>query len=314
MQAHSGRGRSGHEGAKDEGWEAREDTDRRPEAKCRFCGSADCRKVEIRRNRDGEAWRYRCGGCGRRFTHNPGFVGRHFSPDAVTDALQGCAAGLSPAKAAEGMTKKGIRVNGSTVYRWAGDYSGLIDGFYRGLHVPVGYTWHVDEIRFKSQGISVWLFGAMDAETRRIIVYDTAADKISYDATGLFADAVAAAGKRPDILITDGPSGFKTGYRPRDVHEHDAQNMPHRGCRQYGTGAANNLYGRLNGEIKDGIARVRGFKSKTPALLRLLIVYHNLVRPHSNLDSKAPAETAGITIDGPDKWLTLVQQVASSCA
>ena len=78
--------------------------------------------------------------------------------------------------------------------------------------------------------------------------------------------------------------------------------------------AANNLYGRLNGEIKDGIARVRGFKSKTPALLRLLIVYHNLVRPHSSLDGKTPAETARITIDGPDKWLTLIQQVASSCA
>ena len=286
----------------------------RPEVKCRFCGSADCRKVEIRGNRDGEAWRYRCGGCSRRFTHNPGFVGRHFSPDVITDALQGCAAGLSPAKVAEGMIKKGIRVNESTVYRWARDYGGLIDGFYRGLHVPVGYTWHVDEIHFKSQGTSMWLFGVMDAETRQIIAYDTATDKISYDATSLFADAVAAAGKRPDILITDGLNGFKTGYghvmytntTPRTCHIADV------GIRD--RHAANNLYERLNGEIKDRIARVRGFKSKTPALLRLLIVYHNLVRPHSNLDGRTPAETAGITIDGSDKWLTLIQQAASSCA
>ena len=114
--------------------------DGRPEARCGFCGSADCRRVEIRGNRGGGAWRYRCDGCGRRFTHNPGFVSRHFSPDVITDGLQGCAAGLSPAKVAEGMTKRGIRVNGSAVYRWARDYGGLIDGFYRGRHVPVGHT------------------------------------------------------------------------------------------------------------------------------------------------------------------------------
>ena len=132
------------------------------------------------------------------------------------------------------MIKKGIRVNESTVYRWARDYGGLIDGFYRGLHVPVGYAWHVDEIHFKSRGISVWLFGVMDAETRQIIAYDTATDKISYDATGLFADAVAAAGKRPDILITDGLNGFKTGYRHVMYTNTTAQNMPHRGCRHTG--------------------------------------------------------------------------------
>ena len=97
-----------------------------------------------------------------------------------------------------------------------------------------------------------------------------------------------------------------TNTTPRTCHITDV------GIRDRHT--ANNLYERLNGEIKDRIARVRGFKSKTPALLRLLIVYHNLVRPHSGLDGRIPAETAGITIDGPDKWLMLIQQAASSCA
>ena len=57
----------------------------------------------------------------------------------------------------------------------------------------------------------MWLFGVMDAETRQIIAYDTATDKISYDATSLFTDAVAAAGKRPDILITDVSTGSRRG-------------------------------------------------------------------------------------------------------
>ena len=37
---------------------------------------------------------------------------------------------------------------------------------------PVWHTWHVDEIHFKSQGESMWMFGVMDAETRQIVAYD----------------------------------------------------------------------------------------------------------------------------------------------
>ena len=50
----------------------------------RFCRSADCRKCEVRKNKGWKVGRYRCRGCKRRFTHNPGFVGRHFPPHVIT--------------------------------------------------------------------------------------------------------------------------------------------------------------------------------------------------------------------------------------
>ena len=279
---------------------------------CRFCTSTDCTERGTRANKSGVVSRYKCNGCGRRFTHNPGFVGRHHAPEVITDALQACATGLSPRKVSEGLAKRGISVSGSTVHRWVCDYGRIIETFQKSGMV-VGYTWHVDEIYFRVRGKPMWLFGVMDAETRIIIAYDTAPDKLSYDATGLFEAAVEAAGKRPDVLITYGLCGFKTGYKramytnttPRTVHIADA------GIRD--RHATNNPYERLNGEIRDRIARIRGFKSIEPALLRLLIMYHNFIRPHGGLDGRTPAEAAGIAVAGPDKWRTLIGHAALFC-
>ena len=244
--------------------------------------------------------------------HNPGFEGRHFSPGVITDALQDCSADLSPAKVVEGMAKNGIRAGESTICRWISDYGWLIERFHRKARIPVGYTWHVDEIHFKSGGESMWLFEVMDAETRQIIAHECSEKKFGYDATGLFRDAVDIADHYPATLITDGLGGFKTGYknvmraaepRPRHIADVGIQDRH----------AQNNIYERLNGEIKDRIARIRGFSSKDPALIRLLVAYHNFMRPHGGLGGRTPVEAAGVTIDGPDKWLTLIRHAAVFC-
>ena len=36
-------------------------------------------------------------------------------------------------------------------------------------------------------------------------------------------------------------------------------------------------------------------------------IYYNFIRPHMALDGKTPAEVCGITIEGKDKWITLIQ-------
>ena len=86
----------------------------------------------------------------------------------------------------------------------------------------------------------------------------------------------------------------------------------------------NNLYERLNGEFKDRIKTARGFKLKPnkktdgkpgggcPALLRLLVVYHNFFRPHEGLGGKTPAEAAGIIIHGDNEWITMIANAAQA--
>ena len=54
----------------------------------------------------------------------------------------------------------------------------------------------------------------------------TAEDKFKYNTTCLFEATVKAAGNRPDMQVTDGLAGFKTGYKkamytppmPRTIH------------------------------------------------------------------------------------------------
>ena len=74
------------------------------------------------------------------------------------------------------------------------------------------------------------------------------------------------------------------------------------------------MYERFNGEIRDRIARIRGFKSRDPALLGLLITYHNFMRPHGGLGGRTSVEVAGIPIADPDKWRTLIGHAALLCA
>ena len=60
---------------------------------CTFCQGTDCIKRGVRRNKSCTVPRYKCNSCGHKFTHNPGFVGRHHPPEVITDVLQSYAAG-----------------------------------------------------------------------------------------------------------------------------------------------------------------------------------------------------------------------------
>ena len=66
-------------------------------ARCDGCGGTDVRPRERRRKkRGGVSVMYACGGCGKKFVHAPGFKGRHYDADVITDALFQMAAGLPP--------------------------------------------------------------------------------------------------------------------------------------------------------------------------------------------------------------------------
>jgi len=38
---------------------------------------------------------------------------------------------------------------------------------------------------------------------------------------------------------------------------------------------------------------------------------HNYLRPHMGLDGKTPSEACGITIQGENKWRTLIQNASN---
>jgi hypothetical protein len=72
----------------------------------------------------------------------------------------------------------------------------------------------------------------------------------------------------------------------------------------------NNKMERLNGEIRDREKVMRGLKRSDTPILTGYQIYHNHIRPHDGLDGKTPAEACGITVEGKDKWLTLIQNAS----
>ena len=67
---------------------------------------------------------------------------------------------------------------------------------------------------------------------------------------------------------------------------------------------------RLNSEIRDREKTVRGLKTKDTAILSGYQQFHNYFRPHEALDGKTPSEACGITIEGKNKWKTLIQNAS----
>ena len=270
--------------------------------------------------------RCRCKDCGRTFSGMPGFKGRHFKPAVITRALHEAASGLSAYRISRILKASRTDVDPATIHRWTVAYSCMMDEFSMRIRPMVGHRWHCDEIFFKILGAPRLLFAVMDARTRFILSWDVSDTKQGYKPVRLFGAARTAGGVDPWIFVTDGLAAFRKAaikaFRRRKgfrlVHVMDIHLR--------GMFNTNNLYERLNGEFEDRIKTVRGFNRPPddtfdarlgggcPGLVRLMIIYHNFFREHQGMNGITPAEAAGITIHGEDKWVTIIANAALQAA
>ncbi|MGA3290965.1 MAG: hypothetical protein ABSD42_12080 [Candidatus Bathyarchaeia archaeon] len=55
---------------------------------------------------------------------------------------------------------------------------------------------------------------------------------------------------------------------------------------------------------------MRGLKINDTPVLKGYQIFHNYIRPREALDGKTPSEACGITIEGKNKWITLIQNAS----
>jgi putative transposase len=55
---------------------------------------------------------------------------------------------------------------------------------------------------------------------------------------------------------------------------------------------------------------MRGLEKEDTAALKGYQLYHNFIRPNEALNGKTPSEACGITIEGKNKWITLIQNAS----
>jgi transposase-like protein len=275
--------------------------------KCIYCGSGDIVKDGVRKNKAGTIQKFQCRSCHKYFTFNIGFERMKHNPQAVTSAMQLYFSGESLRNTMKSLRLLGVEVSYQTVFNWIKKYVRLMRNYAEKITPNVSDTWRADEIYVKVRGNMKYLFAIMDDETRFLIAQEVAETKEKHDARALFFRAKRLMEKQPKTLITDGlPSYSLACEQVFEGTEHI------RKITLKGKVHNNNKMERINGEIRDREKTMRGLKRNRTPILQGYQIYHNFIRPHEGLDGKTPAEACGITVEGKNKWLTLIQNAKLS--
>jgi len=277
---------------------------------CKYCNSENLIRWGVRHNKkSGDIQKYHCKDCKNYFTINMGFEKMHGTPQLITASMQLYFSGESLRNVQKFLRMQGLKVSHQTVYRWIKRYVSLMDGYLEKITPQVSGTWRTDELFLKVKGNTKYLYALMDDETRFWIAQQVADNKYTENVRPLFQQGREVAGKKPDMLISDGAMNFHDAYRkefwskvaPRTSHiRHIHLQGDHN----------NNKMERMNGEVRDREKVMRGLKKTDTVILKGYQLYHNYFREHMGLDGKTPAEAAGIRIQGINKMITVIQNAS----
>jgi transposase-like protein len=273
---------------------------------CPQCQSDQIVKHRIRHNKYGDIQRYSCRNCYKRFTINLGFERMHATPQIITFAMQLYFTGESFRNVQKFLRLQGVNVSHMGVYKWISRYVGLMQKYLEKIKPNVSDVWRTDELYIKVKGNNKYLFALMDDETRFWIAQQVADKKKTSDIRPLFREGKEIAGKKPNILISDGAPNFHEAY----IKEFWIRKSPRTKYIQHiklQGDIHNNKMERFNGQVRDREKVMRGLKRQDTPILTGYQIFHNYIRHHEGLNHKTPAEACGIKIEGENKWLTLIQ-------
>jgi len=275
---------------------------------CLSCGSPSIVKDGLLHNKSGDIQRYTCKGCGKRFTRNLGFEHMRAKPEAITMAMQLYFTGVSLRNTKRALALRGVKVSHVAVLKWVRKYVALMDGYLSQITPKVSDTWRTDELYIKVKGDQKYLFAMLDDETRFWIAQQVAEHKGTSDVRPMFKESKEITQKIPKTFISDGANNFHDAYRKEflDTYGEKPSAVHVRHIRMAGD-MNNNKMERFNGELRDREKVMRSLKTQDTAILKGMQIHHNFIREHEGLDGRTPAEAAGITVEGADKWLTIIQ-------
>jgi putative transposase len=280
-------------------------------SECIYCGSDDIVKDAVRHNKKYDIQRFLCKQCNKRFSVNVGFEGMKASPQVITSAMQLYFTGESLRDVEKFLKLQGVKVSHVSVFKWINKYTALMTKYVEQMKPNVSDTWRADELWIKVNGDLKYLFAMMDDETRFWIAQEVAETKDRHDTRTLLRMSKELMGKKPLTFITDGLHSYHLAYK-KEFYTNTKPKTQHVKEIAFAGRVHNNKMERMNGEIRDREKTMRGLKKADTQILKGYQIYHNYIRPHEALNGKTPAEAAGITIEGNNKWKTLIQNAAKA--
>ncbi len=188
---------------------------------CIRCGSE-------RTRRDGQTrlggQRWRCAGCGRRFTaRSTSACSTHgFPDDVIALAVRWYVRyRLSYADVVEWFAERGLVVDRSTIYRWVQRFLPLFGEAARAHRRPVGEKWRVDETYCRLNGKWTYVYRAIDQDGQVVDAFFS--QRRNATAAQTFCErAIDATGVRPERVTT----GYPLGYRRSVILLPSGQSFP----------------------------------------------------------------------------------------
>jgi transposase-like protein len=278
---------------------------------CVYCGSVEIVRDGVRHNKHGDLQVYLCRACHKHFTLNLGFERMRATPQIITSAMQLYFTGESLRNVQKFLKLQGVTVSHVAVGKWIKKYIQLMDAYVKKIKPNVGDTWRADELWIKIDGNMKYLFAMMDDETRFWIAQEVAETKEKHDARNLLRMSKELMGKKPMTFITDGLPAYHDAYKKEFFTLKNPRTKHVKHIKLSGD-MNNNKMERMNGEIRDREKTMRGLKKADTDILTGYQLYHNFIRPHEALDGKTPAEACGITVEGENKWRTLIQNATKA--
>ena len=281
---------------------------------CPDCEKQSIIKYGVRHNKNYDNQRYMCKECNRSFSENVGFEKLKAGPDTVTQAIHMWIAGMSlPGVKLWLEEHASITVSIRTILGWAESRIAMVEDYADSALAPqVSSVWRTDEMYYDIRGDEQYVFWIIDNLTRFNLAMQTAEHKGTSDVLPLFRHAAALAAATPAILVSDAADNFHAAwrelYRAKNFMQSPTMHIRH--IHNTDCDYNNNLMERFNGWIRARTRSARGLKKIDSALLHGLRIFHNFVRPHGGLGGITPAEAAGISIEGPNRLATLVQNAA----
>jgi transposase-like protein len=263
----------------------------------------------IRKNKNSDIQRFECKVCKKSFSYNIGFEGMRASPQQITTAMQLYFSGESLRSVQNFLKLQGVGLSHVSIYRYIKRYVKLMDEYLGKMQPSVSGVWRTDELYVKMKGNPKYIYAMMDDDTRFWLATQVSPNKATEDVRPLFQEARASAGKKPDILISDGAPNFHEAYL-KEYWSRVAPRTSHVRHIHLSGDMNNNKMERLNGEIRDREKVMRGLKNTDTPILKGYQLYHNYFREHDALGGKTPGDIAGIRILGTNKWRTVIENAS----
>jgi len=257
-----------------------------------------------------------CKSCKRFFSFEDRLPNNHVSSEIVGLCMDMYLKGLSYRVIRQQILEQfNIKITHVTVYHWIQQYTRIMKKYVDSFNPKVSKVWQMDEtvIPFKGRRMikkdfrmikgGKWCWVCIDTVTRFVIEMYLSNSVTAWEGMKFFERIKETTDVQPEVITTDGNKSYISCINQ------NYPNATHLNIKKISIKPNTSFVERFNGTIKNRTKTMRCFEEFYPCQTTLTAfqIYYNFLRPHMALNGKTPAQAAGIEVEFPQRWISLIR-------